>query len=54
VEVYVDGKWVLIDATNGWYVEGRTQEASAGQVAAREPGSRSPMVPGKCEVMLRG
>ena len=21
VEVYVDGKWVLIDSTNGWYVE---------------------------------
>jgi len=21
VEVYLDGKWVLIDATNGWYVE---------------------------------
>jgi transglutaminase-like putative cysteine protease len=21
VEVYVDGKWVLIDPTNGWYVD---------------------------------
>jgi hypothetical protein len=21
VEVYLDGKWVLIDSTNGWYVE---------------------------------
>jgi hypothetical protein len=22
VEVYLDGRWVLIDSTNGWYVEG--------------------------------